>query len=448
MKLRVATSTGGLPVRRPASFVAVKAPLRAAAKPGARPSLFSGVPLPVVLLLLSFLCPRELEFTVGVALTPQRILLLCLVPLAAARLAQSRVIRLQAFDALIIGAFCYYWFALFQKETLSSAIQSGGSQFLEAVGGYVVGRAFVLTEAQLRATIRLLLAGALLLGVVAAIESIFHVHWIKILAARLTGATPLTLTDTRLGLLRAAATFDHPIHYGTFGAVCFGLCTFVDGPPSRRYLTMAALAVATFFSLTSAAFLGLGMVMAGAIWEWTTRHVPHRAKLTVGLVIVLLLAASLLTERSIGRILSTSLTLDPGNAYYRLAIWEYGTANVYSSPWFGVPLGNDWARPDWMYSGSIDNYWLATAMWGGVPTLVLYMAGIFTLLRRVNRYAEASSKDLARGWNTAVLVLFFAGTTVHFWREFEVFFTFCLGLGGMLAQRPPAQSMHNARRSF
>ena len=133
---------------------------------------------------------------------------------------------------------------------------------------------------------------------------------------------------------------------------------------------------------------------------------------------------------------ATSLALDLANAYYRLAIWEYGTANVMKNPWFGVPLDGSWERPDWMYSPTVDHYWLATALSGGLPTVALYILAIGTLFRAV--YANQSEQQpieqrrCRHAWSAAVLVLCFVGTTVHFWREIEVFFTLLLGMGGAL----------------
>ena len=135
------------------------------------------------------------------------------------------------------------------------------------------------------------------------------------------------------------------------------------------------------------------------------------------------------------------MAFEDESAYYRLAIWEYGTANVTNHPWFGVPLGT-WERPDWMVSTTVDNYWLLFAMSGGLPALVLYIMAIVTLLRVVNlgphQLEPVEQLRCRYGWSAAVLALCFVGTTVAFWREIEVYFTFCLGMGAWLvdAKRP------------
>ena len=394
----------------------------------------SHVPLPAAALLITMLAPRELEFSVGIALTPQRLVLLALMPIAFARLLTSRSVTLRAFDVCIITAFAYYWFSLFFKETADRAFQSGSSQFLEAVGGYVIARVYIRSNAQFIATVKLLCALVLIAGAAAAIESLFHVHWIKNIASAMTGAIPTQVTDLRLGLMRAAATFDHPIHYGTFCASVFALAWFLEPKVSVRLMRAAFLGLATLFSLTSAALLGILLFFAGAVWEWTTRGVFKRAWITLVIGSFLYVLIDLVASRSPVVILSTTFVFDADNAYYRLAIWEYGSANVAAHPWIGVSLSN-WARPDWMYSATVDHYWLATAISGGLPAAVFYLAGIAILLHAVHHRPHVEQDRCRYAWTAALLVLLFISVTVHFWREIEVYFTFILGMGAWLADQ-------------
>ena len=267
----------------------------------------SDVPVPVALLLLTMMVPRELEFQLGVALTPQRLVLLFFLPLAFLRLVTSRTVRLRSFDLLFIGAFAYFWLALFPKETLDKALQSGSSLFIEAVGGYLIARVYVRSSSQFRATVQLLFLLALMVGAAAAIESIFHTHWLKDLARSISGAPPTWVQETRMGLMRAAVTFDHPIHYGAFCAGVFALVWFVQRDVTARLACAALVSIAVFFSLSSAPLIAMCLVLAGAFWERATRSIPHRAWLTVGSIATVYSLMALLTDRSPARILSTSL---------------------------------------------------------------------------------------------------------------------------------------------
>ena len=402
----------------------------------------SDVPLPVAALLITMLVPRELEFYLGVALTFQRLVLLVFLPIAFARLFMSRDLSVRSFDVLIISAFAYFWFTLFFKETLDKALQSGSSQFIEAVGGYLIARVYIRSSIQFRATVHLLFILVLISGAAAAVEAISHTNWVKEISRTISGAAPLWVYDTRLGLRRASASFDHPIHYGVFCAGVFGLVWFLERDFFKRILCAGCVGAALFFSLSAAPLIGMCLIIVGALWEHFTSVFPNRVWFTIGGAAALYLLASAFSDRSPTRILSTSLAFDADNAYYRLAIWEYGTANVAQHPWIGVPLGT-WERPDWMYSSTVDHYWLLTAMHGGVPALVLYVLAIATLLRAVHLrrsgHEPLERRECRYAWSSAVLVLCFVGMTVAFWREIEVFFVFCLGMGAWLADgRRPA----------
>ena len=405
-------------------------------EPGVR---LRDVPLPVAAVLITMLVPRELEFQVGVTLTAQRIVLLILLPLALMRLVTSRTVTFRAFDFLLVGTFVYFWLALFPKETLDTAIKAGSGPFLEAVGGYTIARVYVRSDAQFRATASLLFTLVLITGAAAAIELVFHVHWLKNIARAISGAAPTWTTELRLGLMRASANFDHPIHYGAFCASMFGLVWFLERNAVRRLVRATLVGLAAFFSLSSAAFLGVGLVLVGSVWERVTRGIAHRVWLSIGTATLLYLLASLLTTRSPTEILSTTFVLDPQSAYYRLQIWEYGIENVINHPLIGVPIGT-WVRPKWMFSDSVDNYWLSTALFGGIPAVILYLLAIATLMIAVHKEVSTGNSTEQRAcrhaWTTLVLVMIMIGTTVHIWRELEVYFTFCLGLGGSLMDHP------------
>ena len=172
------------------------------------------------------------------------------------------------------GIFLLLAFSFPCKEALDKALQSGSSQFLEAVGGYVVARAYVRSALQFRATARLLFALAMVAGAAAAAESIFYVHWVKNIAISISGAAPTWIFESRLGLMRAAATFDHPIQFGTFCVGVFALLCFLEPDALKRFALAAIVGLAAFFSLSSAVFIGLFLVLAGAVWERATRPIP------------------------------------------------------------------------------------------------------------------------------------------------------------------------------
>ncbi|HEY7552882.1 MAG TPA: hypothetical protein VH913_25580 [Hyphomicrobiaceae bacterium] len=407
------------------------------AAPKALRARLSDIPLPVVALLLTIFLPPEFDFFFGpMRLNWQRVVLIICLPIAVSRLCSGRQLKLYSFDFLLVGAFAWYAFSIFIKEPFETALQSGGGIFLDAAGGYAIARAHIINARQFIATTKLLFILVLIAGALAIPESLFHEHFARNIVAALTGKPPITWIDTRLGLTRAMAVFDHPILLGAYSAAVFALLWFTEPHLLKRLFCCSLIAIAAFFALSSAPLLGLILILTGAVWERFTRQIPGRAWLTIAGIASLYLIASLFSNRSPLKVLATSLVFDSNNAWYRVWIWEFGIANVMNSPIIGVPLGF-WERPSWMAADTVDNYWLVIALWGGLPALVCLVASIIMAMRAVFCHMETpQDPELRRcryAWCATVLGLCFIGATVHFWGTMGVLFTFYIGFGAWLA---------------
>jgi hypothetical protein len=395
------------------------------------------VPLPVALLLLAVFVPGELDFVIGtLRLNCQRLVLIIWGPIAVIRLLQGRRIALRGFDLLLMGAFLYYAFSILVKEPLDKSIAAAGILLLESIGSYLIARVYIRNEIQFLASVKLLFWMVLLMGILAIPEAVSFNRWFRNMAAALSGARMWPPDESRLGLMRAMVVFDHPIHYGVFCASVFALVWFVEWQVIKRVIRAALVAAAAFFSLSSAPLLGIGLVLAGTVWESITRRIPNRVWLTIILVGSLYSLLALMTNRSPFRVFVTSFVFDPGNAWYRMLIWDYGVDNVINNPWIGVPLGT-WDRPAWMPNDTIDNYWLVVALWGGLPSAILQGLGIIALLRRATRRRPLPEDPVHRhcryAWSAAVLMLCLVGATVSYWGALGIHFMFCVGLGAWLA---------------
>lgn len=99
-------------------------------------------------------------------------------------------------------------------------------------------------------------------------------------------------------------------------------------------------------------------------------------------------------------------------------------------PLLGIGLG-EWLRPAWMHSGSMDNFWLATAVRYGVPALILMVGGIMLALFKVGarQRLDAMQQRCRSAWIVGLTGLMIAGTTVHFWNALFTLFFFLLGAG-------------------
>jgi hypothetical protein len=397
------------------------------------------LPLPVALLLLSMLLPGELDFHIGgLRLNCQRLVILAFLPVAIIRIFTRRGPALRTFDLLFIGAVTYYSFTYFLKVPLERALQSGGIMFLESIGGYMLARSYIRNAAQFFAVVKLLFLMVLVVGAFAIPETFLSSYFVRNGAAAMTGAAPLWPGETRLGFMRAMSVFDHPIHYGVFCTTVFGLAWFSEPDPVKRIWRALIIGGMACLSLSAGPLQGIVFVLAGALWEAVTRNIPNRVWLTVTIGSLLYLVMSLITKRSPLEILVTSLVFDPGSYWYRRMIWDHGVTNIQNNPWIGVPFGT-WERGADMNT-SVDNYWLALALWGGIPSVALLALSVLLILRATHgRFVRIQSADDRRcrfAWVATVLSMCVIGASVHYWGTLSVLFAFCLGSGAWLSEPP------------
>lgn len=413
----------------------------------------TAAPVPVVLVLLSFLCPTELSLYVeGLRLPPHRVALLALFPVALWRLVALPDVRLRLFDLLFlafgastVGVFVYH-------AGGHEGFVYGGSLALESVGGYLVARAFVRDQPTMVAALRALFWTIVAAAVIALPETLLGRLFTHDLLASLTGYVHPTGVETRAGLTRAYGTFDHPIHYGTFCAAMLALFVYSErtAPPARKVAVF--LLFATALGLSSAPLLCLGLQVAMIAWETSTRALPSRTTLTLTAIAGLYIGASMFASRSPIAFIATGMTFDSWTGYYRLQIWEHGMSNVWAHPWTGIGLA-EWERPWWMVSSTVDAFWLVVTMRQGIPSFLVLALAIVLLaaavVRRAKRHPDLRVRKLMLGWMMSLIALCLIGATVHYWNVLHAYFFFFLGLGGALAdpRRAPAPAIVSAARN-
>lgn len=398
-------------------------------------------PLPILLIIASFLCPTELSlYIAGLRLPPHRVALILLLPVAIARLMTRNDQRLRAFDYLFI-VYGLWTIAAYASHTGKDGFVYGGSLALEALGGYFVARAFVRTGDELRATMRAFVAAIVVAALFALPETLLGQIYTHDLLRQLTGYHHPIGVETRLGLTRAYGTFDHPIHYGTFCAALLALFWYAERRTTTRRLNAGTMTFATFLGLSSAPMLCLGLQGGMLLWDRVTRRMKSRMTITLGALAGLYIGMSMFSNRSPIAFIATGMTLDPWTGFYRLQIWEAGMQNVWANPWSGIGLG-DWERPWWMVSDTVDAFWLVIAMRQGIPAFLLLALAIVLLARAVltrrHRHVDDNATRVAIGWMMTVIALSLIGATVHYWNVLHAFFFFVLGLGGWIAD--PARS--------
>lgn len=161
--------------------------------------------------------------------------------------------------------------------------------------------------------------------------------------------------------------------------------------------------------------------------------------LLLGLFVIAWIVIDLLSNRTPIQVFMSYATFSAHTAYWRGIIFEWGLANVIGStekgivgsPLFGIGL-NDWVRPWYMYSGSMDNFWLVMAVRYGIPGLLLLAVGYvwaIVLIMRRDFADDAVLTHIRRAWVFTFFGLTFTLCTVHVWTSIYSFVFFILGTG-------------------
>ena len=424
----------------------------------AKPITRTKTPLPVILLIVAFLCPTEFSLYLdGLRLPPHRVVLLLLLPIALWRIALQRGMKLRAFDVLFL-AFNAWTVGIFMyHQGDHEGLVYGGSLALEGLGAYLVARAWIRDAALFEATLRTMAIAIAIAATIALPETLLGKNFTHDILRDLTGYVHPTAVETRLHLTRAYGAFDHPIHYGTFCAALLAMFWYAAKSKFSRRKRALFLCLATFLGLSSAPILCLLLQGAMILWEYLTRGTANRTSITLAFLAGLYIAASCVMSRSPINLIATGMTLDAWTGYYRLQIWENGLNTVYGYPWTGIGLA-DWERPWWMASSTIDAFWLVIAMREGLPAIIFLVGGIVMITRAVAKRGlnnpDIATRRLSRGWIMSLIALCLVGTTVHFWNVLYTFFFFFIGLSGWIADpmrvkvKTKAKAAQDARQAY
>ena len=363
-------------------------------------------------------------------LMPHRIVLLILfVPLLIV-LFSGRAGRVRAWDILMMLSAAWAALALAVKGTSlgASITQQIGIYVLESFGAYLLARVAIRSSADFIYFTRLFFFALLVLVPFGVLEAVTHRAVMLELIPKSVG---IVYTAERWGLRRAQTVFGHPILFGVFCSIGFGLFWHVMRTRVTQIGGATMAFVGTFVSLSSGALVSITMQVIFIGWDICTRAMSKRWTVFAVLSALAYLAIDLLSNRTPFHVLITYATFNSGSAYNRILIWRFGMENVWANPMFG--LGADittWSRPSWM-SSSADNYWLLLTMQYGIPCFLLLAGALWLIIRKVALAPLVSPVDMAcrAGYLTAAGGLIIAGGTVHFWHGVMAFVMFFLGSG-------------------
>lgn len=395
-----------------------------------------GLPVLLIAVMVAICMPFTISLG-GVVLSPLRmIMLVTCVPLCVL-LITGRFGRVTSVDGLVLA------YALWQVVSIAvnnpdRVIQFSGSNVLDSVGGYLLGRAAIRNPQEFRGAIKVMLFTLVFLLVPAFIETqtgrLILSDLFSMVGLRGDAHAP---AGSRFGLDRAQAVFAHPIHFGIFCSSLFALI-FLGLRDHlslfARLLGGIAVLVGTVLSVSSGALLPvfLQMVMIG--WALFTTKMPRRWTIFTLLVLSFYLIAEVASDRPALIAILARITFNSHNVYMRSMVFEWGMINIWANPIMGLGL-RDWVRPEWMHSSSTDNFWLLQAMRFGIPAFV-FLAGAVGLLmiligrRKFTPGGVAATCKLA--WTIGMVSMVLTLCTVHVWGSVQTFLMMLIGIGHWL----------------
>ncbi|PKP92105.1 MAG: hypothetical protein CVT75_08185 [Alphaproteobacteria bacterium HGW-Alphaproteobacteria-14] len=396
-----------------------------------------GLKLPLYLATTLFyllLIPEQANVNLGGLLfSPYRLFLIPTFLYLFQRALQGGL-RFVWLDLLVALACAWIWLASYMSsDSLVAAIVQGGAHTMDIALPYFVARFAIRSPQDLRVLLVLIAPGVAVMGAVVMLESILGRHLIQPFLASITGNPSRLGLEARFGLTRGAASFPHPILAGICLA-SFLTLYLMSGIRGWPKLIGAAGAVASFFTLSSAALLGLvvgGFLLA---YDWLVQRVSNLSwRLMIFGMTVLYMVVELTSTSGFFNLLVRYASLNTASAYNRVLIWDFGTQSVARHPLFGIGYA-DWERPDWMQwstSFSVDHFWLLLAMRFGLPTSLLLIfatagAVILVSLRSMDRHPVDAR--LLRGVAISLAVFALGAVSVALWLNALVWFFMLLGI--------------------
>lgn len=390
------------------------------------------LPWPVSLFLIGLVIPWIIPLG-QLNLSFYRFVLLAMLLPCLVMWVSGRAGRIRAAD---IGLLLYSgWVALtlVMAHGAASGTQSAGIFFIETMGAYLLARCYIRDAEDFYNVIALSTKLVILLLPFGVYEFLTGNKPLLSVLGAIFPTVEVTMMTPRLGFWRVQGPFPHSIAFGLFCASTFALTYLISdtgrSAVSRKFLA-GLVAITAFLSLSSAPIAGL--VVQGALMAWNSllRQYDIRWKLLWGLAFAAYLVVEFGSNQTPVQFYISHFTFDQQTGWFRIWIWEYGSASVLNHPLYGLGFG-DWARPKWMAPDSIDNFWLVTAVRHGIPALVLLVVSCLAIVLPI-AFNKGLDKKLGN-YKTAYLICmatyFIVGTTAHFWGATYVWLLFLLGAG-------------------
>lgn len=387
-------------------------------------------PFPVLLLLiLVILVPIELSLQAGgLFITSSKMFLIVWAFILLPKTAQ---LEMKLYDWFFIAHVLWSAMCFLMVYGIGGGVERSGTYILEFLIVYLTARVYLREVTQFRAVILALCIMAGIAAILAFPEAISHQRYIHTFFRQLTGVYYRIDYDARMGIMRAASLFEHPILFGIFCSSLVSLAWFT-GTVKQRMIRIPVLGFGTFLSASSAPLLIFMLQIWLIILERVTRNMRSRVKVISSVVGVLSAILQFGTGRGIVGVIAM-ITLSSGTTYIRRTQWQHGIDDVMRHPLFGFEPST-WTRPGWL-APSVDNYWLLMMMRSGIPSILFLAFAIFFIWRSLAKRTETDPlfRGLRIGWGLMMIAMLLGGATVAYFGKLQPLFAFYIGFGAALA---------------
>lgn len=394
------------------------------------------LPWPVVIFLITLVIPLAI-YVGSLRLSPYRIVLLVTIVPCFMRLIRGQAGPIRLPDIAVILYCLWAMICLAVVHGLETAIQSGGILFVETVGAYLLARVYIRTAEDFHNVVSLLFKIVVFILPLGIIEAVSGQKPLLQLFGAILQTIEATQYDPRWGLTRVQGPFEHPILFGVCCGSILAMTHLVLGYGqgfARKCSQTAIVAGTAFLALSSGPLTALTAQILLLIWNRMLSSMNGRWKLLWLMIVAIQVAVYLRSGESVARFfISHAPLFDSRSAYYRLLIWEHGSATVLNHPLFGIGY-NEYERPSWMVP-SVDMFWLIHGIMFGLPGAFFMALTFISTVALVGKQTILDPKlnDFKTGYLIAMAGFFIAGWTVHFWNGTYSLFVFLLASGTWLA---------------
>ncbi len=333
-------------------------------------------------------------------------------------------------DFLILGYATWASISLFAAHGFDDAWQPAGILAIETIGSYFLARALIFDPRSFRTFARIFVIEVLFLAPFALYEAYTGISELHDLFGYAFNVYFHEDVGMRMGLHRAYVTFEHPILFGVFTSVAFGLSLFAFDRHKQvfwKLVRSAGILVAVFCSLSAGAFLSVLTQLVFAAWRRLTESTSYPWSTLCVIAMAVYAGIDVLSNRTPIEVIISYMTFQQDASYNRVLIWHFGTDEVLRHPFLGIGLA-DWVRPRWM-GDSVDNFWLLRAMRHGLPAFFMLLT-IFLYI--CTKLAKLKTRDVDTDLCRKALFVSFVGlavsiVTVDLWNASHSFLFFLFG---------------------